>query len=541
MPIDTKAWRYSKIIYTPTDGTFVPPALPPEPHGYGALPSYLTPPVTGPGLGNGVAKKGIVPRTFTRPANAAGVAPDISAYALNGRKDYDAMGNVTYTENFKHGTISVVAGGPGVLVGAGDAWGNFFYPWGEKNGSMDPTAGMQSFVVSEGTAPSFILRGGTFTWKNHQLVGGDYVTPLGNGLWQIVQVGASPGDLDGLYTSLWRLYTQGGTVGIATSGASAPPLTFTVDYDALWTDHDPTVNWGQPTVTFTDNYDGTQSAYLVANDGSAFQPLGDATDALTFTSPYSFEVLLKSVEAQTISFNVDTKSYSIAFSSSGAYNNLDSAIVITDMGSGWLKVRYTTVGTAIHVRPVITITSSGGATNSFKFGGIQYGDYSFASPDPSTGTVASSSSSNPDYVGTYQVSTSASPIEITLAYPLDQCQTWAQPRPGGYRTPLQSGLIDYWYTGMDHVLQAKVRWVEADDTYSMGPVASRYNGVNGWDEFLKYAKSRQPFTFVPDIDLPTTTQVCYLMDPMEGLVSLDDDLTRTISLTIRSGTEFTGF
>lgn len=109
-----------------------------------------------------------------------------------------------------------------------------------------------------------------------------------------------------------------------------------------------------------------------------------------------------------------------------------------------------------------------------------------------------------------------------------------EPRDGSEFVQGASGIEDSWITGFDYVMDAEARFVPDLPGGSVSPIS----GPLGWQDFMDWARAKNPFRFVPDASLPDFyVDGCYLVEPMRGLGGLGTDIKRRISLKIRSANQ----
>lgn len=120
---------------------------------------------------------------------------------------------------------------------------------------------------------------------------------------------------------------------------------------------------------------------------------------------------------------------------------------------------------------------------------------------------------------------------LWLGYPLDNISAGDEPRAGSSFDQAPSGVEDAWIVGTDYVLSADVRYIPQADTAV--PVATGWDGVTGFREFLRWARDKNQFRFYPDA-AGGTFFLSYLVEPMSGQGDSEDDGTRRVRLKIRN-------
>jgi hypothetical protein len=129
---------------------------------------------------------------------------------------------------------------------------------------------------------------------------------------------------------------------------------------------------------------------------------------------------------------------------------------------------------------------------------------------------------------------------LLFGQPLDQANSFSEPRAGSKFEQAASGVEDAWISGRDYYLEGTVRWIPATATATQRP-SSGWNGAgelagvnNGWDHFLAQAQDKQTFLWVPDRTSPSYNVSSYLVDPIRGRPAMEPDFTRRFVLKIRS-------
>lgn len=127
---------------------------------------------------------------------------------------------------------------------------------------------------------------------------------------------------------------------------------------------------------------------------------------------------------------------------------------------------------------------------------------------------------------------------LNFGYPLDSATSYSEHREGSVWDMFVSGVEDAWLWGIDYFLEGDFRWIPASSTSD--PVATGWDGSTGVRAFLEWARQKNSFRFFPDKNSGTYLD-CYLMEPMQGPPSLEDDGSRRLHLKIRSATAFDGY
>jgi hypothetical protein len=109
------------------------------------------------------------------------------------------------------------------------------------------------------------------------------------------------------------------------------------------------------------------------------------------------------------------------------------------------------------------------------------------------------------------------------AYPLDKATAYAEPKEGQETVKLGSGVEDAWALTEDQVLEGDVRWL----------TMAEWDGATGWRAFLAWARQKNVFRFYPDKDSGTYYS-CYIQEPTAGPPTLEDDMTRSVHLKLRT-------
>lgn len=130
---------------------------------------------------------------------------------------------------------------------------------------------------------------------------------------------------------------------------------------------------------------------------------------------------------------------------------------------------------------------------------------------------------------------------ITFGTPLLNPIAYSKPRDGSKWVTSPSGAEDAYILGTDQLLQGVVPWIPRNDAARPKP-ATGWNGATGWRAFLEWARQKNTFTFYPDA-AGATTYTCYLLNPITDPPELEVDLTRRITLLLRTSddTPFDGY
>ncbi len=108
-------------------------------------------------------------------------------------------------------------------------------------------------------------------------------------------------------------------------------------------------------------------------------------------------------------------------------------------------------------------------------------------------------------------------------------------RAGSQQLQAPSGVEDAWITGRDYTMTMEVRWI--DDSPAASPSRAPVGGPLAWQDFLDYARAKNPFRFCPDASLPAAyVDGCYLMEPLLGFGKNQENLQRTMTLKLRNPT-----
>ena len=148
----------------------------------------------------------------------------------------------------------------------------------------------------------------------------------------------------------------------------------------------------------------------------------------------------------------------------------------------------------------------------------------------------------------------AHPYTLQLEYPLDSATTYAEPR-GVVRSRSYDGSREsVWDYGDDWFLRFTARYVDPGsidaggaiyEGFSPTPAArtSYWGGsspASGWQRFLTWAQTGWSFVFRPDATAsPMVEHTVWLHGEPE--IEQEGDLTRRITLTLRSATDITGY
>lgn len=126
---------------------------------------------------------------------------------------------------------------------------------------------------------------------------------------------------------------------------------------------------------------------------------------------------------------------------------------------------------------------------------------------------------------------------LTFAYPVDNWSAYSSPREGSDWVYTLGGIEDSWITGTDYFLEAQLRWIP---TVS-GSNASGWEGSTGVDDFLQWARAKNPFKWYADASVNSSI-TSYLVEPLEGGPTLEPDGTKTITMTMRNtGSAYLGY
>ena len=129
---------------------------------------------------------------------------------------------------------------------------------------------------------------------------------------------------------------------------------------------------------------------------------------------------------------------------------------------------------------------------------------------------------------------------LIVGDPLNQVNSFSEPRVGSRFVQASSGAEDGWIVGQDYLLEGTVRWIPFSPTVDPRPTsgwagAGELAGVNnGWDDFFALAQDKQIFLWVPDRTKAAVNVSSYLVDPLVGGPALEANDTRRLSLKIRS-------
>lgn len=131
---------------------------------------------------------------------------------------------------------------------------------------------------------------------------------------------------------------------------------------------------------------------------------------------------------------------------------------------------------------------------------------------------------------------------IDIGQPLDNAVTYSEPRENSEFTKTPSGVEDSWVTGDDEFLAGDIRYIPTADATSPN-AASGWDAADGWHAFLKWARKKNVFRFVPDKTDTGTYIECYLVEPMRGEPAREPNGERRLRLVIRSTDDspFTGY
>lgn len=127
---------------------------------------------------------------------------------------------------------------------------------------------------------------------------------------------------------------------------------------------------------------------------------------------------------------------------------------------------------------------------------------------------------------------------LDFGFPLDNLVTYSQSRDGSKTTQAISGIEDAWTVGTDYYVEFDAKWIPLNTTTT--PAATGWDGSTGVRAFLEWARDKNQFTFIPDIANLSNNYLLYLVEPMQGGVSLLPDGSRTFHLSARGTTPFAG-
>lgn len=126
---------------------------------------------------------------------------------------------------------------------------------------------------------------------------------------------------------------------------------------------------------------------------------------------------------------------------------------------------------------------------------------------------------------------SGSANTLNIAY-LDNWSTYPQPREGSSWVQTLSGLEDAWITGVDYYLDVEARWIPLAN--SSTPLATGWDGSTGWRGFMEWAQAKNPFNWYPDSTNTGSYVEAYLVEPMQGGPSIENDGSKRVRLLLRS-------
>lgn len=128
---------------------------------------------------------------------------------------------------------------------------------------------------------------------------------------------------------------------------------------------------------------------------------------------------------------------------------------------------------------------------------------------------------------------------LTFGYLLDNDTSGSEPREGSAWTQSPSGVEDAWITGTDYRFQCDARWIPQVDTTS--PLATGWDGATGFRAFLEYARAKNLVRVYPDAAGVTFID-SYLVEPMKGLPTLEDNGQRRLAMQFRNAsTAYDGY
>lgn len=118
---------------------------------------------------------------------------------------------------------------------------------------------------------------------------------------------------------------------------------------------------------------------------------------------------------------------------------------------------------------------------------------------------------------------------LTIGYPVDNLSVFSQPRNGSEFVQTMGGVEDAWITGVDYYLDATIRWIPNQGTAS----ATGWQGSQGWDAFLRWARDKRPFIWVMDVETGLGIEST-LVEPLSGGPGVEMDGTKSIRILIRN-------
>lgn len=125
---------------------------------------------------------------------------------------------------------------------------------------------------------------------------------------------------------------------------------------------------------------------------------------------------------------------------------------------------------------------------------------------------------------------------IEHGWPLDNVVCGRRPRAGSDWVVSPGGVEDSWITGFDYEMTASLRWIPRANT-TTPVVQTGWAGSTGVQAFLDWARAKNTFRYVPDINAPLFyVDGCYLEAPMADPGAVEPDGTWSISFTLRNPT-----
>lgn len=128
----------------------------------------------------------------------------------------------------------------------------------------------------------------------------------------------------------------------------------------------------------------------------------------------------------------------------------------------------------------------------------------------------------------------------------DEAVSWEEDREGSEYQQGPSGFEDAGRTGIDHLLEGRVRFVPQFPRLDPGPVSGWYGenemvGVNcGVKAMLRAGREKQLLRWVSDRSLSTIYRDTYLVDPLKEKPGFERNWERTFLMRLRSASAFTG-
>lgn len=123
------------------------------------------------------------------------------------------------------------------------------------------------------------------------------------------------------------------------------------------------------------------------------------------------------------------------------------------------------------------------------------------------------------------------PKILEFGYPLDAAVAWREPVEGSQFAAAPSGARDAWIVREEPRLAGSVRWIPT--TVIASPPFTGWDDVDGWNDFLTFARAMNSFDFFPDRTLGTKI-TSHLVAPLSGEIPLEPDGTRNMRLIIAS-------